>query len=125
MLRCVLGAALALSVAVPAAAQLRKFPIDALRGELQITQPPEMLLNGRPVRLSPAARIRGEDNLIRMPASLAGQKALVHYTTDLEGQLREVWLLTEAERQVKPWPTTAQEAQRWALDPATQTWTRR
>jgi hypothetical protein len=42
-----------------AAAQApRNFPATALRGEIVITQPPELLLNRQPARLAPGARIR-------------------------------------------------------------------
>ena len=48
--------AMTLAAALPAAAQTpRPFPVNALRGDLLITQPPEVLINGRPARLSPGA----------------------------------------------------------------------
>ena len=88
MLRCVpfarrfisalaLGAAVlaAAAVADPAQAQQRSFPATALRGELTVLQPPEVLLNGRPARLSPGARIRGENNLMMVSGALANQRA--------------------------------------------------
>ena len=66
-------AAAALAVSLPAAAQMqRNFPADALRGELQVLQPPEATLNGRPVRLAPGARIRGDNNLVVVSARSPG-----------------------------------------------------
>lgn len=130
MFRCVpkacLAAALSLLLAASAAAQTsRPFPASALRGALQVTQAPEVLLNGEPARLSPGARIRGANNMLQMSAALAGQKLLVHYTREPSGLVHEVWILTPDEAARKPWPTTPAEAQRWEFSPAAQTWTRR
>jgi hypothetical protein len=123
MLRCaMLAAAL---VVLPAAAQTpRNFPANALRGELVIVQPPDVLLNGQAARLGPGARIRNENNLLEMSGALVGRRLLVHYTRDLSGQLLEVWLLTPAEGANRPWPTNDAQAQAWAFDPAAQRWTR-
>ena len=122
MLACVTAALLATA---PADAQLpRNFPADALRGELQVLQPPEALLNGQPVRLAPGARIRGENNLLLVTGAIAGSRHIVHYRLDLSGQIGELWLLTETERAVRPWPVNPVEAQTWSFDPLAQTWTR-
>ncbi len=117
----------ALCLALPALAQLapsRPFPATALRGELVVTQPPEALLNGRPVRLSPGSRLRGDDNLIHTPASVAGRKLLVHYTTDLQGNVHDVWVLSAAEAARQPWPATPAQAAAWRFDPVAQTWSK-
>jgi hypothetical protein len=111
--------------ALPAAAQApRKFTAQTLRGELQVTQPPEVLLNRQPARLAPGARIRGADNLLVMSGALVGQRVLVHYTLDLHGHLQDVWLLNPAEAARQPWPTTPQQAATWAFNPDSQTWSR-
>jgi hypothetical protein len=130
MLRCVLKAALAaalpLLLAAGAAAQTsRPFPATALRGALVITQPPEVLLNGAPSRLSPGARIRGANNMLQLSATLVGQNLLVHYTREPSGLVHDVWVLTPDEAARKPWPTTPEEAQRWVFNPAAQTWAQR
>ena len=126
MFRCVLTATLSAAIVLPLAAQTaRPFPASALRGALQVTQAPELQLNGQPARLSPGARIRGTDNLLQLSASLSGQSLLVHYTQDPSGLVHEVWILTPDEAARKPWPSTAAEAQRWEFNPAAQTWTRR
>jgi len=129
MFRCVFKACLGLLLAaplLPAGAQMpRPFPATALRGTLQVTQPPEVLLNGQPARLTPGSRIRGPNNLLQLSGGLVGQKLLVHYTRDPSGGVHDVWILTDDEAARKPWPATAEDAQRWAFDPAAQTWTRR
>jgi len=88
---------------VPAFAQgvVRPFPAKALRGLLQVTTPPLVLLNGQPARLSPGARIKNTSNLIVMSATLVGQQLLVNYVADAQGMLHEVWILTPAEAQQK------------------------
>ena len=120
-------AALCLGIAAsPAAAQLqRNFPADALRGALVVENPPEIALNGQPARLAPGARIRGQNNMLALSASLAGQRLLVHYTFDTSGHVRDVWILTPEEASKRPWPSTPDEAARWQFDAAAQTWTRK
>ncbi|MDH4059632.1 MAG: hypothetical protein OEU94_02340 [Aquincola sp.] len=121
MTRCALALMAALAIALPAHAQ-RVFERDALRGELVVTAPPLALLNGKPARLAPGARIRNAQNLLQLTGSILEQKLLVHYTVDGFGQLQNVWILTEAEAAKRPWPTTVEEATRWSFDPTRQVW---
>lgn len=114
------------ALALAQAAPHRAFPATALRGELLLTAPPEASLNGEPARLAPGARLRGEDNLLRLPASLAGQRLLVHYTLEpTTGLVLDVWILNPTERAREPWPATPEQARAWRFDPSAQTWTRR
>ena len=125
MLRCVLLAATIAVCATSVAAQaVRNFPASALRGEIVVTAPPELLLNKSAARLAPGARIRGADNMLVMSGAAVNQRLLVHYTTDLQGQLLEVWILTPAEAARKPWPVTRQEAASWHFSPDAQTWSK-
>lgn len=128
MNRCVtLAAALSASItlSLPAAAQLqRHFPATALRGELRVVQPPEVQLNGKPARLAPGVRIRGQNNLLVMSGALVEREVAVHYTLDPYGLVKDVWLLTEAELDKRPWPTTLEDAKAWRFDPVGQTWSR-
>ena len=78
---------------------VRPFPAAAKRGTLQVTYPPEILLNGQVERLSPGARIRGVNNLLVVSGSLAGQTVLVNYVKDAQGMVREVWVLNNTEAQ--------------------------
>ena len=68
--------------ALPARRSQRNFPHNALRGEIVIGQPPEVLLNGKPARLAPGARIRNQHNLIQMSGALLGRRLVVNYTLD-------------------------------------------
>lgn len=116
-----LGAALA-AFAAPAIAQ-RTFTAQTLRGELVVGQPPEATLNGEPVRLAPGARVRDQNNIVQLSASLSGSKLVVFYTLEPgSGNLLDVWILTPEEQARKPWPTTPKEAQTWLFNPATQSW---
>ncbi len=123
MYRCAL-LALALSVPLAAPAQVqRNFPQSALRGEIAIVNPPDVLLNRQPARLAPGARLRGPDNLLMMSGALAGQRFIANYTIDTTGLVKDVWVLREDEAR-RPWPKTAQDAARLRFDPVAQTWSK-
>ena len=77
----------------------RQFPAAAKRGLLEVTLPPAVLINGRPERLAPGARIKGVNNLLVMSASLVGASVLVNYMRDPQGQIGEVWILSKEEAQ--------------------------
>ena len=101
----------------------RTFPTTALRGELVLTQPPEVTLNGKVARLAPGARIRGENNMLVMWGMLIGKKVKVHYTIDTYGLLMDVWILRPDEL-AQLWPTTPAEAAKWTYDPLKKTWSK-
>jgi hypothetical protein len=133
MQRCVhlalaLGAGLMLLLASPAASAQspahRSFPITALRANMTVLAPPIVVVNGDERRLSPGARIRGPDNLFVLSGALVGQTYTVHYTLDVNGQLADVWVLNTTELANTPWPSTPAQAQSWAFDPLSQTWSR-
>lgn len=128
MIRCASMAATLLAAlpALSAFAQVapRTFPANALRGEIVVTQPPEIQLNGKPARLSPGARIVDAQNLLQLSGALVGQRLVVNYTRDAAGQPHQVWILTAAERAKAPWPATDEQARTWFFDPAAQVWSR-
>ena len=126
MTRCVAALLLTLLLAGHTHAQTvqRNFPAAALRGEISFGQPPEVLVNGQPTRLAPAARIRGLNNLIVMSGALMGQRAVVNYVLDPLGLVQDVWILTDAERAKQPWPTNTKDAKAWSFDPVAQVWTK-
>ncbi len=114
----------ALALAAPPPGH-RSFPAHALRGELLIGAVPQALLNGHADRLAPGARIRGDDNMLRLPSSMVGQPLVVHYTREpSSGLLMDVWILNLAEQGNRPWPSTPAEAASWRFDPVTQRWAR-
>jgi hypothetical protein len=125
MIRCALAlvAAVLLTPGVQAQSH-RNFPANALRGELVVTAPPEVTLNGKPARLAPGARIRGEDNLLQMSAALAGRKLVVHYTRETSGLLFDVWILNPAELANRTWPRSEAEAKALVFNPIGQSWSK-
>ena len=103
-----LAAALGLTLLTATAlaqSAIRSFPPKTQRGAMVVTQPPELLINGTPERLSPGARIRGANNLLILSATLVGQNLLVNYLREPQGLIHEVWILTEAEA-AQPLPPT-------------------
>ena len=87
---------------VPARAQVDSsrippIPSKALVAEFAVTLPPDVLLNQKPARLSPGARIHGLNNLTVLSGTLVGKTYTVRYVLDPLGLVHEVWLLTPAE----------------------------
>ncbi len=78
---------------------LRQFPTAAKRGILELQNPPEVLINGQPQRLSPGARIRDASNLLIVSSQLMGRKLVVNYLPNAQGEVQEVWLLNRNEAQ--------------------------
>ena len=100
-------------------------PAQRMGGELLLGAVPLAQLNGQPERLAPGARIRGEDNLLRLPTQLTGRAWLVHYTREpSSGLLMDVWILNRAEMANEPWPASPAEASTWRFEPASQRWAR-
>ena len=99
LLACALLAGLACLPVFPAAAQgfVREAPKDVVRGRLVVTAPPQVMLDGKPDRLSPGARIRGLNNLLVMSGSVVGQDLPVVYRRDAAGLIHEAWVLTAEE----------------------------
>jgi hypothetical protein len=121
-----LGAILSFGVLLqPATAQVQRlFPAQALRGELQITTPPEAVLNSQPARLAPGARIRDINNMMALSAALVGMTLKVNYTIEPGGLIKDVWILRAEEVAQKPWPRTLLEMQTWTFDYMGQRWSK-
>jgi hypothetical protein len=79
----------------------RQFPPNAQRGKLQVVQGADVLIDGKPERLSPGARIRGPQNTLVMTSSITGQELVVNFVRDTYGNLHQVWLLTALEAKQK------------------------
>ena len=80
---------------------VRQFPAAALRGEMLVTAPPAITLDGKPERLSPGARIRDANNMLVMSGALVNQKVMVNYLRESAGNVHEVWILNPAEARLK------------------------
>ncbi len=83
--------------AANASTAVRDFPANALRATLVVTATPNLLIDGKPGRLSPGARIFSAKRMQVLSASLTGQKLLVNLVRDPQGLVHEVWILTEVE----------------------------
>ena len=80
---------------------LRKFPANALRGKLRVTQAPEILIDGKRARLSPGSRIRDPQQRLVMSASITNLEFIVNFTRNPLGEIQEVWILNELEAKQK------------------------
>ncbi len=98
---------LSLSATAQAQGITRQFPANIKRGVMTVTAPPEVLINGTVMRLSPGVRIRGPNNLLLMSAALIGQRYSVNYVLEQQDLVRDVWILTQAEVDLLPkgWDT--------------------
>ena len=96
-------AALAALVLAPAYGEPRPFPPNAKWGRLTPGYFPEVVIDGKVRRLSPAARIVNADNMSEVPAALRGKNIIVNYTENADGDIDRVWILTAEEaRQSAP-----------------------
>jgi hypothetical protein len=73
---------------------------------------PDVLIDGKPERLSHGVRVHDERNAIVMPGRVNGRTAIVNYLRDARGTVREVWLLSaqEAATPLQPAPTSTPAA---------------
>jgi hypothetical protein len=98
-----------LLVVTSASAQMvvRQFPPGVKRGVMTVTAPPQIVINGATMRLSPGARIRGPNNMLVMSGALLGQRYAVTYRLESTDMVREIWILSQAEVDALPrgWDT--------------------
>jgi hypothetical protein len=87
---------------------MRKFPANALRGQMKVVQAPEILIDGKPERLSPGSRIRDIQQRIVLSASITNQVFVVNFVRNPLGEVQEVWLLNELEAKQKIKANTAE-----------------
>jgi hypothetical protein len=93
----------ALLAAGAAAAQtitVRALPDDAPRAYLTHVRENVLSLDGRQTRLAPGGQIRGQNNLLVLPAAVP-RDSLVKYQLDKSGELYRAWILT-AEEAARP-----------------------
>ncbi|MFZ6755294.1 hypothetical protein ACO0KY_18180 [Undibacterium sp. Dicai25W] len=75
----------------------RQFPPNAKRGILDMSNYPNITMDGYPRRLAPSSRIFAVTNLIVMPSTLSGNNIVVHYTENGFKDIDKVWILTKSE----------------------------
>lgn len=90
----------------------RNFPSFAEKGRIRFTNPPEVKMDGKPMLVSPAARIRDERNMSLHMSQLKGKAFDVMYVRDpMQQFVSDIWILTDTEKS-RP---TATEMQRELL----------
>lgn len=89
--------------ALPARSQQleRTFPAPSKRGKMTPSYFPELLIDGKVRRMSPAGRIFNQENLIETAGTLRGKNLPVRYTEDTNGDIDRLWLLTPEEARCK------------------------
>lgn len=99
LIACAALVALWLSFSFSAAAQgiQRDAPKDVVLGEMTVTAPPEITMDGKPDRLSPGSRIRDLNNMLVLSGGIVGKTLPVVYRRDAAGLVHEVWMLTADE----------------------------
>ena len=75
----------------------RQFPKEARRGELVVLTAPDIAMDSKPDRLSPAVRIRDINNHLVLSGTLANQRLVVNYVRDNTGLVHNVWVLNSEE----------------------------
>ena len=81
---------------------VRPFPPGIQRGEMTVTQPPEITMNGKPDRLSMGSRIRDTNNHLVLSAQLVNQQTyVVNYLRENGGPVHQVWILNAEEAKIR------------------------
>jgi hypothetical protein len=75
----------------------RDAPKDVVLGQMTVTLPPIIQMDGKDDRLSPGVRIHSIRNMLVLSASLAGSTVPVVYKRDTYRLVSEVWMLTPDE----------------------------
>jgi hypothetical protein len=75
----------------------RSAPKDVVLGQMTVTTPPQVTLDGKPDRLSPGSRIRDLNNMLVLSGGIVGKTVPVVYRRDAAGLVHEVWILTAEE----------------------------
>ncbi|AIY43281.1 putative GTPase [Collimonas arenae] len=89
------------TLAFSAMAIERDFPATTLRGNMTITDYPNVTMNGNVLRLSPGSRIWNTQQLTQIPSSLGSDTYRVNYTVDMQGDIDRVWILSPDEASQK------------------------
>ena len=93
-----LAGALGLTAGVASAQQrLVPIPTKAQRADITFNGSPDLLINGKNVRLAPGARIYSRDNMLVMSGSLTGTAKAKYVLEETTGLVMSLWILTDQE----------------------------
>jgi hypothetical protein len=91
------GAFVLFSPATAAQGIQRSVPRDVVLGQLTVTAPPQITIDGKPDRLTPGSRIRDLNNMVVLSGGIVGKTLPVVYRRDAAGLVHEAWVLTADE----------------------------
>lgn len=92
------GFALAATAVSAQVSSIRSAPKDVKPALIAVSAtPPIIMVDGKPDRFSPGARIKDRDERLVLSGTLAGKTVYSVYRRDAAGLVHEVWLLTEEE----------------------------
>jgi hypothetical protein len=96
---CLALAAFSISLPPAALAQgmRREAPKDVVLGQMVVTAPQIITMNGKPDRLSPGSRIHDLNNMLVLSGGIVGKTLPVVYRRDAAGLVHEAWILTPDE----------------------------
>ena len=75
----------------------REAPKDVVLGQMVVTAPPIITLDGKPDRLSPGSRIHDLNNMLVLSAGIVGKVLPIVYRRDSAGLVHEAWILSADE----------------------------
>jgi hypothetical protein len=93
----VTGLSFSFSTAALAQGIKREAPKDVVLGQMVVTLPPVITMDGKPDRLSPGSRIRDLNNMLVLSGGIVGKVLPVVYRRDAAGLVHEAWILTPDE----------------------------
>ncbi|MFZ6733697.1 hypothetical protein ACO0LG_17350 [Undibacterium sp. Ji42W] len=76
----------------------RNFPENTKRGVLNMSQYPDVLIDGKARNTAPGLRIYDDQNLFISPTQITGNYVIINYLEDNFGDVAKIWVLTEIER---------------------------
>ncbi len=76
----------------------RNFPENTRRGVLNMSQYPDVLIDGKAKNTAPGLRIYDDQNLFISPTQITGNYVIINYLEDNFGDVSKIWVLTEIER---------------------------
>ncbi|MFZ6780168.1 hypothetical protein ACO0LD_25325 [Undibacterium sp. Ji83W] len=76
----------------------RNFPENTRRGVLNMSQYPNVLIDGKAKNTAPGLRIYDDQNLFISPTQITSNYVIVNYLEDNFGDVSKIWVLTEIER---------------------------
>lgn len=86
----------------------REFPQGTKRGVLNMSNFPDILIDGKVRQTLPGTRYYNKENILELPNYLEGKYIIINYLENHLGEIEKIWILTDEERtkvlpKVEPW----------------------